>query len=303
MITTPTAIVLGAGASIEYGFPSGYQLVQRLAIDDRNGSLTGPCAQLIALGYSETKVRAFATALRKSGRQSVDAFLEHRPDLLEVGKAAIAIALIQHEDQFTLFKPPSGGPSLYDHLWSKMNVRPERFAQNSVKFITFNYDRSLEEYFATALSNAYGLGESEVKDLVSGLSINHVHGTLGGHPVFSDSDTRVYRNDTPRFDVELAASSIRIIHEQNADSNDFLNARATLHNVDRVFFLGFGYDATNLERLRVKSIPATTELNGTAFGMPAPEISALQTAFGRGILLGNAHQDAKMFLREIAPLR
>ena len=303
MIQKPTVVVLGAGASLEYGFPSGWELVHLLSIADQAGNLSGPMAQLLALGYPENDVRQFAQALRLSGRPSVDAFLEHRPNFLEIGKAAIAAALIPRESQFNLFAPPHGKKSLYGYFWEKMNAKPHQFAQNQVKFITFNYDRSLEEYLSTAMSNSFGLTRFETAEILGQISINHVHGTLGNHPAFHAERTREYQSDYTLTELTLAAGEVRIIHEQNAESEAFLYARATLYNAEQIVFLGFGYDQTNLERLKVRSIPVGAHIYGTAFGLSDIERASVEARFDRRITLGEREDDAHAFMRETVQLQ
>jgi hypothetical protein len=70
VITIPTVLVLGAGASIEFGFPSGLELCHKVCAPDPSIGLTGPMATLISLGYDEKEVRDFARDLRLSGKLS-----------------------------------------------------------------------------------------------------------------------------------------------------------------------------------------------------------------------------------------
>ncbi len=198
MITKSTVFVLGAGASREFGYPSGLELCELLAAPDLSGGRTGPLATLVSCRYAEREVRAFAEALRLSGRLSVDAFLEHRPEFLKIGKAAIAAALIPAENRFWLFRRVEGRQSLYDYIWAKLNAKPNDFDRNQVAFITFNYDRSLEEYLTVAMQNSYGLTATEVAKLLTAVPIYHVHGTLGAHPAFSHDQTRPYATSIDR---------------------------------------------------------------------------------------------------------
>ena len=51
-----------------------------------------------ALGYEWNSYLEFCEALRKCGKQSVDAFLEYRPEYIPVGKLAMAAVLIGYEN-------------------------------------------------------------------------------------------------------------------------------------------------------------------------------------------------------------
>jgi hypothetical protein len=90
MITTKTVLVLGAGASAPYGFPTGSTLKDRII--KPQGMNTHQI--LKSLGFGSDKVREFTDVLRESGQSSVDAFLERRLDLRKVGQAAIAATLL-----------------------------------------------------------------------------------------------------------------------------------------------------------------------------------------------------------------
>ncbi len=302
MIKRQTTFVLGAGCSLEFGFPTGFGLVRQLSLQDASGTLSQPLAQLIALGFDDNTVRAFSIALSRSGRSSVDAFLEHRTDMLEIGKAAIATALIPKESQDSLFRPDHGSQSLYQYLWECLNAKPRDFYKNRVNFITFNYDRSLEEYLSVALTNAYGLAPYEAAEILSQLTVNHVHGSLGNHPAFYRTETRGYVSDFTESEVRLAASQIKIIHEKVDETPELLRAREALQQSDVVVFLGFGYDSTNLRRLDVKQIPFTANMFGTAFDLTKIERNAVTEQFPAGLMLGGRAETALTFLREHVPL-
>jgi hypothetical protein len=75
----------------------------------------------------------------------------------------------------------------------------------------------------------------------------HVHGQLGR--LASGPRARVYSMDCSDRNVRLAARSIKIIHIANPKSDSFRKAKASLRKAARIYFLGFGYDSTNMERL------------------------------------------------------
>src|SRR4051812_22223583 len=118
MITKRIVLILGAGASIPFGFPSGLDLkksiVERLDPNDGRYTLR---TQIQDAGFPPEDIEGFRSALRFSGKRSVDAFLEHRPDYLEVGKAAIAGVLLPREDRSVLFDTK---PNWYEHFFNKL---------------------------------------------------------------------------------------------------------------------------------------------------------------------------------------
>jgi hypothetical protein len=163
--------------------------------------------------------------------------------------------------------------------------------------ITFNYDRSLEHYLFTALSHSYNLSESGTASIVRHISINHLHGEIGSHPAFSD-DGRAYEPRVDRDTVERAARGIRVVHEQATDDANFINARLTLQNFQRVVFLGFGYDPTNVARLMVESIPKATAVYGSSRGLSHVERNTVSKLFNRHITVDDHGHEVLAFLRE-----
>jgi len=96
MITRPSVLVLGAGASMDFGFPSGWGLYQRVIYSLSNGP--DVARAMHDMGVTPSDCAVLLTALQRSGAKSVDAFLAYRRELVEVGKAAIAAALIPCEN-------------------------------------------------------------------------------------------------------------------------------------------------------------------------------------------------------------
>jgi hypothetical protein len=76
----------------------------------------------------------------------------------------------------------------------------------------------------------------------------------------------------------LATEKIKIIHEV---TDDFVRAKQILIESEQVFFMGFGYNQKNMERLDVASLPPGIA-KGTALGMTAHEWAAVsELAKGR----------------------
>jgi len=132
--------------------------------------------------------------------------------------------------------------------------------------VTFNYDRSFEHYFFTALKQSYDKTDAEVRQKLSAAPIIHVHGSLGLLPWQSDSESaRVvgYGHETPT-DVLSAKESIKVLHEADDGSLEFQQARKLIAGADRVFFFGFGFHPTNLWRLGMEDITLNGIVGGTA---------------------------------------
>lgn len=289
MINIPTVLILGAGASNPFGFPSGYELLKIIVSNTLRDWLIGH-------GYMPQEIDAFQTALKKSGRQSVDAFLEHRSEFLNIGKTAIALTLIPHENEAQLFERRKG-PHWYDHLFNAMKTPFDGFTHNKLSVLTFNYDRSLEHYLLQSLLNAYGRNPEETERAVEAVEIVHLHGHLG------TLNERPYSPEINTDYVRIAASGIKVIHENGMGTQpQFARAQTILAKANRVHVLGFGYDVTNVERLCVECIAPEVPIYGSALGLTPSERGKIQRLFKDRIVLGQDHWDCLTHLRNIPPL-
>ncbi len=168
-------------------FPSGRQLVT-LVVDGLVNEASPLVRLLRVCGFDPSKIYAFRDALQRSGRPSVDVFLEHRPEFLPLGKTAIAALLTPFESEASLF-----APSWYSYLFAHLGPSLDDVKQSKLAVVTFNYDRSFEHYLFIALQNAFNLPTAEVLKHIdhgtgevmhqNAIPVVHVYGTLGGVPV------------------------------------------------------------------------------------------------------------------------
>ncbi len=178
MITTNTVLILGAGASVPFGFPTGEGLKNEMC--NRTLLSDGLVNILRSSGFNAETIGRFRTALIRSGRPSVDAFLEYREEFVDVGKAAIACTLLPLEKTDRLFdcwmqkgeKPDDNMGNWYQHLFGVLSdgVPFDDFDKNKLGIITFNYDRSLEQYLFTALKNSYPKTDTECGQKLNAMS-------------------------------------------------------------------------------------------------------------------------------------
>src|SRR5262249_4143950 len=116
LITKPTVMILGAGASMPYRFPSGEGLFQSARKLDLNAlaDTIRPASPHLA--------RPLHLAVRDSLDQSLDAMLELRADLGEAGKAYMARTLLQAEAAARASVDDDPG-AWYRTLWSAFDLR------------------------------------------------------------------------------------------------------------------------------------------------------------------------------------
>lgn len=308
MIQRPIALVLGAGASKPYNFPTARELLR----DVRDGLTKSEFRiRLHAADFSERDTTALRDALTDAHVGSVDEFLElpaHK-SLVGVGKAAIAAALLSYENPKRI-KPDAYADDWYQHLFRRMKEGApsfKTFLTNRVVFVTFNYDRSLEYFFLTTLRSTYGIGANEIASAMHErkLRIVHVYGSLGALPDMGGMLPYGADGKTTGIPLKQAADSIQIVGEPGAQSG-IDEAEDALMSRERVCFLGFGYRRANVQRLSLKTtLRQDTAIFGSAYDMRAGERLEIVNTFraaGHEIELANPSADALGSLRDLSVL-
>lgn len=223
---------------------------------------------------------------------SVDAFLERRREFLNIGKAAIATALMPYEQEGFLL-PRENEPRWYEYFFTKLDAGPERFEQNQLSIIIFNYDRSLEQFLFLALKNSYGLSDSEAVELLRSIPIIHVHGQLGA--LAFEAGGRQYAAPFSNDEIRLTAEGIRIAHETAKDDEQFQEAREFLAGARKVCLLGFGYHPANIARLRLEKLTSNPMVIACTYGLTEQEQQRVFATI-QGVS-SHGGEEALMFLR------
>jgi hypothetical protein len=245
-IERQVVFVLGAGASVAYGFPTGRGLQDSIL-----RCKTLPSDSTLNLD----DFRAFQSELVDNVHDSVDAFLETRRDLEQIGKRVIAEWLIRCEDMEQLRQPPNG-PDWYKHFFNTQvdGLAFDHLPSQPYSFITFNYDRSLEAAIHRFVRAKFrgNKTEQEIDGMCTAILLRrvvHVHGSLGAidWDIRKDKPSRPYSTTVTPEAVECAMSQIKIMHE--ASDDEFRIAREVLAYAERVYFVGFGYHEDNIRRL------------------------------------------------------
>ena len=285
MIKTRTVFILGAGASKPYSFPTGRELVDRILHGlDRRERLYNLLTPL-PCSFSQQHLERFRTELYNSRRSSVDAFLENRPEFVDVGKAAIAIELMPLEIDHNLLAAERAH-DWYSYLFDQM--MKEHFTGNHLDVITFNFDRSFERALFHTLQAAYGLDAVACSTMCHKVQVLHFHGDLGEPSWFVDSagprhGSRDYGCE-PHFPdrdlIKWGASRIRLGSEGAIEST-MEDAHVLLARAQRVCFIGFGYDPVALRRLRVAELTRGKVVRGTAFGLSNGERRPIEGVFDK----------------------
>lgn len=288
--------VLGAGASMGYGFPSGAGLKDS-AIETLSNKNNEEYKIVLKAGkeldYQKEDITAFIKGLKAATRdRSIDEYIESQhknPNirkLSQVAKCIIAIQIIKGEQDEALTTDRSWYDSLFDKMY-RGNNSFVRFFDNKTSFITFNYDRSLERYLLLETMRVFGEEENECRErLKDAYKVIHVHGSLGDlwESEEYNNEYRPYSNSwqDPK-DVAKAAQRIRLITDdiEPAADSQFQEARRLIEEADTVHFIGFGFHQNNMRRL----------------GFLEPDVISKESHKFFGTVKGVSDQDIIMFAR------
>lgn len=295
--------ILGAGASHTYGFPLGNELRYNI-VKGYPGALNGLSRSLgDRRATFSSQSQKFIKKFDLSADLSIDLFLSKFPEFEFEGKMAIMYSILQAEtasvfleDLQIRMKEKQKRRSvqidvddwmwyLYDKLTRKFNS-VKSFSEinfDNISFVTFNYDRSLEHFFYTALENGFNyerIGGSP-KELFDKISIEHVYGKVIDLPGEQAKDGTFLRykgfnpDSTP---ISEWVNNIKIIYDDRKNNTE--NIYPKIRNADIIYFLGFGYDITNLKLLGFPEIISPNQfIFGTGYNLYKEEIDHIINYF------------------------
>ncbi|WP_299341713.1 hypothetical protein [uncultured Pseudoxanthomonas sp.] len=277
-------LVLGAGASVAYGYPLGSRLRQEILNLSQHDAMV---AGIVRERYETLDIRElvkFQETFKHSQLYSIDAFLAKRKEFSEIGKKCIARVLLRCEGSKPLFLESSDKDHWYQYAFNQIAQREwDELTFDDLAIVTFNYDRSLEHFLYVALQSTYGKSAYEVSAKLKTLRIVHVYGALC-EALPGDDGYLSYDGKIDADKIAAAASGLVVIPEGRSDSPTIVRAREWLGSARSICFLGFGFDSLNVERLSMdESCLRWKQTNqgriirgiyGTCIGMTKAEINA-----------------------------
>lgn len=315
MFERKTVFVLGAGTSFEIGFPVGAGLRDQM-ISLLDITYDGHEQQSGDRQIARAIERYCAVSNRQHGNEnaylqagwrirdsmplaiSIDNFLEaHGTDngIQVMGKLGITRAILEAESTtplaITSQRPkidmaalaPTWYGGLVRSLTEGISLGSIDCVFENVSFITFNYDRSLEQFLSYALSAYYHIPVESSQILVTGANIIHPYGTVGWLPWQARSNPVIPYGLVSIDLLVEAASQIRTFTESIDDPRVLAQIHDLLVEADQVIFLGFAYHRQNL-RLLAPPVGLSTpfkRLLGTSFGISASDESIIRKEVAR----------------------
>jgi hypothetical protein len=304
MIKERTVFVLGAGASMPYKFPSGPELLRRA----RDRSSEG--IHKATNGRFEMRlVREFREAMKNSQSDSIDSMLEYRNDLQEIGSYFIA-AEILHAEFSSLSQRPDSGDWI-SYLFRQIDAGDfQAFCDCPVTFVTYNYDRLVEQRFNCGLVSKFQPTSEQLARYWTDRPVIHLHGSVGDlskdAPGFVPFGAAIrvsgeVEECIPRY-LDAAAKGIRIVHQAEPNSAAFQSARMALREASHVYFLGFSFGRANVDRLGLEAMGEAscgcTRVNMTESECAVQILAPFKKLLDRHPSLGAPEDDCERFLRK-----
>lgn len=283
MISDNTVLILGAGASKPYGYPTALELRKEIIYDllpmlkkyaNENKKVTDFDSHPFVL-----KIKNLIEVFNKSSTSSIDLFLSRNKDFYDFGKQIITLLLANHEIESKFREEIENRANdwyfnFYDVL-TKDIINPDEikiFANNNVSVITFNYDRSFEHFIYESLINSFKSKIDEIQELMQNFKIIHVYGKLAPLPWENIDGSVEYGSTYLRDYYAEYSKNLQIIYDERKSKTEEIVE--LISNAQKIFFLGFGFAEENLAAIGLdRSIfKKEQRIYGTAQGLTEQEI-------------------------------
>lgn len=274
-----TVFILGAGASLPYKYPTALQL--RNDIINRYDEII--IDSFKAFGNNGEDMEDFQEEIKPlikkfddSNTKSIDLFLTRTQNkqFIKIGTELIWLYInwyerhspknLRSKDQnedwyFDFFN------ELTENFISKGSLN--KLANDYITFITFNYDRSLENFLFNSFLNSFPITEEETAQLMNNhFNIHHVYGKIIDLHWEGNSSSSKYFSETSLFKFDDVNRNIKLIYEDR--TNIPIETQNFLEYAEQIYCLGFGFAEINLRFLNLrKLINPETKIFATSLGM------------------------------------
>ena len=325
MISKKSVIILGAGSSQPYGFPSGLELINEIITFLRKSEyliLLQKYGSLMKHLQKDNSVSSFLEDLINANPASIDDFLTFHSDNYDyqlIGKICILYCINKCEnpnrfkpiiktiqDKMILLMECDWYSILWQLLYQGANEITD-LRNNSITFITFNYERSLEYFLKTSIEGLFSFVNKElIDDVLSNLPIYHIYGKIGeivseipketseefykeynsdnfiSH-FFTDSNTS-HQEKISLFDkICKFTKKLWVYGKKSYDSLIFKNSSTALENADKIYFFGFSFHPQNMKILFPDIFNSKNNniyISGTCYKMGINRVGEIENNFG-----------------------
>jgi hypothetical protein len=292
MVKWNTVLVVGAGASAEYGFPLGSGLMEEIRTtlsEVLDGSVNPEfikAANIIGISESVLKDNANIPLTGLKLAPSIDRYISSHSKneiISKICKLCICWHILKAERKSSIFYDKISddyiGGEIADKKWltylfkgivaSSTPSDLETFF-SGLNIISFNYDRCIRHYMLKSVSDYFNLKEHEAVEVTRKLKVIHPYGQVGRlkweDPAYAKSTANFGADDADT--VARAYNEIITFDEDGSSlSTTHTEVKGLIAAAQRIVFLGYGFHEQN-ERLLTEGIsPKCMRIIFTAVGM------------------------------------
>lgn len=274
MFEKKTVFVVGAGASKEFGMPTGDELRKNITslISREAARSNAPDASefravlmsTIGTGWESLQAPGIELASALPTFVSIDEALHYfsgNEAIVRIGKLAIAYILLKYERESKIkISAKTGRPSPRDcsDTWlaellsmalSFAKRESVKSAFENIHFINFNYDRIIEQYLMAALSDIAGINSAEAASIATNLNMVRPYGDLGPLDIPNRGGIPFGYHPHQKGGLKNIAEGIRTYTEQTKDRVIRSHIEQLMGDAELVVFIGFGFHQQNVALL------------------------------------------------------
>ncbi len=176
----------------------------------------------------------------------------------------------------------------YQQLLEAIMQAPDRFLEHPFRVLNFNYDRSFERFFRRTIKEAFRDDRKTRDALITALTPNYVYGNLGS---LEEGNAITYGSLSA---IKDAARTLDFCRARSG--GETLLSGETLVNISKVIFLGFSFWPENVERLGLETLNGR-KVFSTAYQMPKSVMEFVKRRVDN-IYFGARDHTALDFIRE-----
>lgn len=277
-----TTLILGAGASVDYGYPTGAKLIEEVGVRSFHNIFSDRISPV------EWKKR-----LIEAQPPSIDFFMSLDEDLMHSVKPYIFLYLLTKESNGKTLKLDYSEHWYYDYFNDKITKNIEETEQNlsQTNVITFNYDRSLEYYLSRVIKQRCYHKDTDYNNafnLMNKMKIHHVYGRL---PYFdSEAGPKTSGLEYERISILNLSNSNANQHVGLVNGKDVLfkicyetveqvvkeKNKELIQEAKNILFLGFGFHNENMEVLNHNFNDTSKRYMASGYGLRESKIEELR---------------------------
>ncbi len=289
--------IIGAGASVPYGFPDGFELIQKLrglkyndelirklyktkdAISERELSPSGIIDMRVSV------ISKWESRIKESVILTIDQFLKNHKDekdFYEFGKIIIANLILEYEAMAKIPNKKRGGLDSIDwiqYLLTEIDTSEDWESKllNS-SFISYNYDRVLEIFIQNYLRVDKNLTPDEAAEFIKNMNIYHINGYIG------DLQTVTFGR-TENLNLPEIANSFRTVWDQSSEYPILNEAKEKIIESEKIYILGTSFIKENFEVIGLTNetgIADKKEIHATGYKLSKYQIRRAISMIGEG---------------------